>query len=693
MKKKSSKTRPIGFRPGRLPAYSRVPRIPFYSPHNGFFPRYDFGGGIDDKQYIGGELGAAGIGALGGAAQGAQIGMNFGPYGAAIGAGAGLLLGGTSGYLGQRSKDKAEATLLNDQQRDFFRQQSLVQQHPYMADGSFIPNTRTKVINVEKGELQVNPKDGSIVTHYDNQPVHPEQGTDPAGNVVAGVGNFIIPKKYSKEYEQAAERMDKVKMRTMMTNIHREKVKKEAEEAKIQEKTMNKMENGGSLKKVLREYPPMNQGLYSYPIPVPFQDDLHVQQDNTFVNPKIAPQQGMQLRPVMKLESFMKTVKNLPPKEFKKRIVNEFKQTSSNLPEPAQYRKNGGFYQEGGPVDANGPTDKQSSIMHKFMKAIGRKGWGMGITPMFATGAYVGGQDPMQGLNVTKGSNGRILPERQMGDPNIPGSWYSQALPMYNNDLSQFQNYVAPERTLDSPVDNPLFDAYNNQWNPYNKGLNAKLDQNYPGNPIPENVYPASRIPSEPGFKMPVEDINKGTNAVGQALPTIYNLGQGLLGKPDLTDYRNYQLKNKMGYRDVNFDPIKRGIEQQANITRQNIKSASGGGAGAYLSNITQAGANTQNQLSNAMMEAQRYNNAGRQAADQFNIGLDQYNMNQRMSIEDRNARAKAKGSEYLGRGLEGVSGLTQRDTYQASQGKNQQDVLKMYQQLFPFLQQYGKLA
>ena len=66
-------------------------------------------------------------------------------------------------------------------------------------------NAHKTVINVEKGELLVDPKTGEIVEHYNNVPKHPEgkHEIDLRGNVEAPVGYAVIPANMAESFKKA----------------------------------------------------------------------------------------------------------------------------------------------------------------------------------------------------------------------------------------------------------------------------------------------------------------------------------------------------------------------------------------------------------------------------------------------------------------------------------------------------------
>jgi hypothetical protein len=107
-------------------------------------------------------------------------------------------------------------------------------------------------INVEKGELLIDPKTGKILTEYKGGGMvpHPEYGMDPRGTVPAQEGRFVIPVKhkmggmpYAKVYKNAER--DKLLRDAIINNTAYRKAKSEAkEEAEMMAKY------GGAIKRM-----------------------------------------------------------------------------------------------------------------------------------------------------------------------------------------------------------------------------------------------------------------------------------------------------------------------------------------------------------------------------------------------------------------------------------------------------------
>lgn len=185
--------------------------------------------------------GAAGQGALSGAGTGASLGTSIMP---GIGTAIGAVVGGIGGWIFGGSRDRKEREAYRDQinQLNSARRgstQDLYEssldtnnENPYgvYKDGGDILNPQ---INIEKGELQINPETGKILREYSG--INPETGglyekhakgskKDTKNNMVtAEEGSFIITTKEAKKYKEAVDNNDKLYQNSIMSNIRNQK--------------------------------------------------------------------------------------------------------------------------------------------------------------------------------------------------------------------------------------------------------------------------------------------------------------------------------------------------------------------------------------------------------------------------------------------------------------------------------------
>lgn len=177
---------------------------------------------------------------ISGVASGAMAG---GPLGAVLGG-----LGATIGNITQqnrlakeeRARQKAFTTDYHDQ---LFAEQDTLNENPYgqvFAKGGLIPDV-TK-INIEKGELQIDPSTGKILREFNG--INPEtgglykphsKGKDTNNNfITAEPGTFIITSKKAQDYKTAVEENDKLRQNTILQNITNYKDNKLAKSDKFE---------------------------------------------------------------------------------------------------------------------------------------------------------------------------------------------------------------------------------------------------------------------------------------------------------------------------------------------------------------------------------------------------------------------------------------------------------------------------
>lgn len=234
---------------------------------------------------------AVGKGALAGAGAGASIGAAFSPVGAAIGAGVGAVAGGVTGLIGANRQQKVltGAGIKRGQAQDsaINNRAVTVDNNPYgtqmrnggytkyengggifpsftYEDGSTVQGLpmipaqavpqdvapmqpgqkgqpqgqpQQNMIDIEKGELRIDPKSGKILqeytginpktsTRYQRHNVDPD--SEPGANYVhADPGQFIVTVKDAKNFKNADINNDTITKGTIMRNIVHNKNKNE----------------------------------------------------------------------------------------------------------------------------------------------------------------------------------------------------------------------------------------------------------------------------------------------------------------------------------------------------------------------------------------------------------------------------------------------------------------------------------
>lgn len=182
----------------------------------------------------GGQLGSQ---TMSGVTSGAAIGTSIAP---GIGTAIGGLIGGVGGLIFGGIRDRKEREAYRDQinqlntarsnmTKDLYTSSiDMNNENPYgvYKNGGDILNP---AINIEKGELQINPETGKILREFNG--INPETGglyekhakgskKDSKNNMVtAEEGTFIITKKEAKNYKDAVDNNDKLYQNSIMQNI------------------------------------------------------------------------------------------------------------------------------------------------------------------------------------------------------------------------------------------------------------------------------------------------------------------------------------------------------------------------------------------------------------------------------------------------------------------------------------------
>lgn len=630
-------------------------------------------------------------------------------------------------------------------------------------------------INVEKNELEVNPKNGSIVKDFKDKPPHPEDESliDIRGNVQSKEGNFIIPKKFRDRYLKG----DFITKKTIIKQVMRDKDKKDAQDTdeliKKYGGAVMKMYKSGSFIWVqgMNDEPTfMQEGAdgramgYGGAVPHQFQtmgshnmQSVHggmnvnnkgqvmkdgLYKDGSAIHAKLGDQWENEF---MKKGGWIQKAtasihargtegvctgakfgsKTCPPGSRRYNLAKTFKamakkhEDGGGIQTPDQLGPNANMTQpdnsqavaavnvHAASAFGHMPTHLKKALhkhLVKHMKKMGDGGYSNG----YDAGPVEQGQKDIEksagirklmrqfGMTPMFAGGGNINPDQMTGQTgtNMFGTmdmqpW--QAAPgSMNWNIPQPPNFNASGEPAQSP----------NRLSPLGQGFqDPPLVQSTPpqvpqDNSVrtPQDMAIAENsmvgVPKQPGQPFPWKQTGQ---QVAAAAPSIYDLGMAAFQKPFQYNASNYTTKGRLPYRDIDFSPIKRGIEQQASVARQNALNGSAGSGGSYLSNTNQIAANTQNALATAMMNASHLNNQGRNAADEFNIGIDRGNNQMRFGIDQENRMNKAATTQGISKGLTGISGLTQQQMLQQSQQGQDQNMLKMYQALFPSLLNYGK--
>lgn len=196
--------------------------------------KYELGSYVEPMAAASNMLGSAIGGTAGGALSGAGSGMAMGAIGGPAGMAIGAALGGIAGIIGgirkKNSERKArhrEGVAFGDAyQKQLMSEVDTNNENPYgiYADGGDIMDTQ---INIELGELQIDPTTGKIIREYKG--INPEtgglykphsKGKDTNHNfVTATPGTFIIKTSEANNYKDAIDNNDIIRRNTILQNI------------------------------------------------------------------------------------------------------------------------------------------------------------------------------------------------------------------------------------------------------------------------------------------------------------------------------------------------------------------------------------------------------------------------------------------------------------------------------------------
>lgn len=203
--------------------------------------KYKFGSFVTNNQQAITGAGSMAGGIIGGDAgnvlTGAASGAAAGAFGGPIGMGIGAIVGGLGGILGS-GKRKREERRAKKRQADLTVASNAMEfnsdinlndeasKYGIYKDGGDVSLPK---INIELGELQIDPATGDILREYKG--VNPETGgkyqphSDVSSKeskdnmVTAEEGTFIITKGKAKEYKESIDNNDKLKQNSILNNI------------------------------------------------------------------------------------------------------------------------------------------------------------------------------------------------------------------------------------------------------------------------------------------------------------------------------------------------------------------------------------------------------------------------------------------------------------------------------------------
>lgn len=248
---------------------------------------------------------------------------------------------------------------------------------------------------------------------------------------------------------------------------------------------------------------------------------------------------------------------------------------------------------------------------------------------------------------------------------------------------AQYNNGISSGKAFDIQHGNNLYRyAATPQATPGIQPLAAgglgSLNSLLPGtlNPLPSSGTPAplaptpstSATPSTPitGEKEGSARVGKVMGGVAQALPSIYNMSQGLFGSVDTTTRRGIS-PDLNHYEDLS-QPQRRASRQGMRNQVANARNLSGGSAGNARSNA--AAAYADNVSAQGAIDAQE--SSRKLAINTGNVGLlngaKEYNARMNERADEADLQNAAKKSEALSKGLEGISSLAANQQLMSNQ-------------------------
>jgi len=157
-----------------------------------------------------------------------------------------------------------------------------------------------------------------------------------------------------------------------------------------------------------------------------------------------------------------------------------------------------------------------------------------------------------------------------------------------------------------------------------------------------------------------------GIGAAAQLAPALYNIGQGLFGKPEQLDPQDYMntagmaAASRARKRRFNIDPQLAANRRNFNIGRRNTVNASRT-RGELLSNLAVGTAGKAQADSAAYAQKQNIENQYGMQGDQLASQVGAQNASTAFSVQDYNARSRAAQQNLTGAGLAQLSGIAQQ--------------------------------
>lgn len=117
--------------------------------------------------------------------------------------------------------------------------------------------------------------------------------------------------------------------------------------------------------------------------------------------------------------------------------------------------------------------------------------------------------------------------------------------------------------------------------------------------------------------------------------------GMALMNKPDYLEASDYMINDFAQENLIDRNQIERGIDTIASSVRRNIMGASGGNAGAFMSNVSASGNQMASAKAGVMLNADIADAQEKARVEQMNLAIKGQSNQIRMTVDDINARER----------------------------------------------------
>jgi hypothetical protein len=661
-----------------------------------------FGGGAAlGTTSIGATAPAAGIGGLGAASIGGAAGLAAGAMYGISAKETAMNRTNTSNRKQQTAYDATLGVLENNKN---------IYKAPNMATGGPIQG----FVNIEKGELGLDKK-GEIVQEYmgDLFSPHSKNGKDPENNIVnAEKVNFIIPKKFSKKYLEG----DAISRSTIIRQVNKDFEAKQGDASFRTGGPVMSYKNGGPNKAYIKNE--IRTGFGVGDLLKIKENEIEGASNDYWYNKSLteeerqkyggaAPSGHNDTRDALRhgySSMIMADEYGLPASlaagaYHEAMVPNDWGETSMDMynnvigagvgaiPFASQdtkaewvnkLQRYGAFKEEpfGGAIvnyrenQANKSKDEEfdafpGSEDPRGMPALTKKHFS---TPFAQpTEEQINGikgfrdtQDLINGVNK-RGQGGPII-KYNHGGP------HKQQSMLYAGDNLNWDEYPFDDNLYQQDGFDPIrsFQGNTKEFDDGTYSSGPQQAQMSQQSYNPYRMTGAQRINNNPVDINNMGGTNNGDfNNILNAAPSLYNIGQGLFGKPD-TFEANYNPNEaavragmSKGNTDINLDQTKRDLHALANRSKGDVNNISSS-VGSNISRRRAIDAQLGRGLSRANQEAQQINsqNAFRRAGMEDSLGQQRVAANERQ--RELNLLTKSNQAQFLGEGLTGLSGYMQ---------------------------------